>query len=105
LLLICLITRELGGKKYAIFITGLFILFSGFLIFGSIFTYDSLDFLIWVFVFYLLVRIIKEDKSIFWILMDIALGLGLFNKLTILFLGLAIFISLWRLYSPILYAI
>ena len=95
LLLACLITRELGGKKYAILLTGLFVLFSGFLIFGAIFTYDSLDFLIWVFAIYLFVRIIKENNPKLWILFGFVLGLGLFNKLTILFLGLAIFVSLW----------
>jgi hypothetical protein len=95
LLLACLITRELGGKKYAILLTGLFVLFSGFLIFGAIFTYDSLDFLIWVFAIYLLVRIIKENNPKLWILLGFVLGFGLLNKLTILFLGLAIFVSLW----------
>lgn len=95
LLLACLITRELGGKKYAILLTGLFVLFSGFLIFGAIFTYDSLDFLIWVFAIYLLVKITKENNPKLWILFGFVLGFGLLNKLTILFLGLAIFISLW----------
>lgn len=95
LLFACLITRELGGKKYAVLLTGLFFLFSGFLIFGSIFTYDSLDFFIWVAVIYLLVRILKEKNPKLWIPVGILLGFGLLNKLTILFLGLAIFISLW----------
>lgn len=95
LLLTCLITRELGGKKYAILLTGLFVLFSGFLIFGAIFTYDSLDFLLWVFAIYLLVRIFKENKPKLWIWLGIVLGLGLLNKQTILFFGLATFVSLW----------
>jgi hypothetical protein len=95
LLFACLITRELGGKKYAVLLSGLFFLFSGFLIFGSIFTYDSLDFLIWVAVIYLLVRILKGENPKLWIPIGLLLGLGILNKLTILFLGLAIFISLW----------
>jgi hypothetical protein len=95
LLFACLITKELGGKKYAVLMSGLFFLFSGFLIFGSIFTYDSLDFLIWVAVIYLLVRLLKTENPKLWIPVGILLGLGILNKLTILFLGLAIFISLW----------
>jgi len=95
LLFACSITRELGGRKYAVILTGFFFLFSGFLIFGSIFSYDSLDFLIWVAVIYLLVRIFKEGNLKLWIPVGILLGFGLLNKLTILFLGLAIFISLW----------
>ena len=95
LLLTCLITREMGGKKYAVFLTGLFMMFSGFLIFGALFTYDSPDFLIWVTAIYLLIKIIKAERPKLWILLGIVLGLGFLNKLTILFLGLAIFVSLW----------
>ena len=95
LLITCLITKELGGKKYAILLTGIFMLFSGFLIFGAIFTYDSLDILLSVFSIYLLVKLIKKDNPALWILLGITLGLGLFNKASILFLGLAIFICLW----------
>jgi 4-amino-4-deoxy-L-arabinose transferase-like glycosyltransferase len=46
LIFTCLMTKELGGKIYAVLITGVFILFSGFTPFGSVFTYDSVDFLI-----------------------------------------------------------
>lgn len=95
LYLTCLITRALGGKKYAILLTGLFVLFSGFIIFGSIFTYDSLDFLIWVSALYILVRMFKENNPKLWIPMGIIIGFGLLNKLTIVFLGLAIFVCLW----------
>jgi hypothetical protein len=95
LYLTCLITRALGGKKYAILLTGLFVLFSGFIIFGSIFTYDSLDFLIWVSALYILVRMFKENNPKLWIPMGIIMGFGLLNKLTIVFLGLAIFVCLW----------
>jgi hypothetical protein len=95
LLFACLITRELGGKKYAILLTGLFMFFSGFLIFGALFTYDSLDFLIQVCAIYILVRVIKEDSPRQWILLGLVLGLGMLNKLTILSFGLALFICLW----------
>jgi hypothetical protein len=95
LLLTCLITRELGGKKFAILLTGLFVLFSGFLIFGALFTYDSLDFLIQAFAIYLLIKVIKENNPKLWILFGFVLGLGLLNKLSILLFGLAIFASLW----------
>jgi tetratricopeptide (TPR) repeat protein len=91
----CLISKELGGKKLAIFFTGLFTLLSGFLIFGTIFTYDSLDILISVFTIYLLVRLFKNDEPKLWIFLGITLGLGLFNKLSILFLGFSIFVCLW----------
>jgi len=95
LLTTCLITREFGGKKYAIILTGTFMMFSGFIIFGTIFTYDSLDVLLSVYTIYLLVRIFKNEEAKLWILLGFTLGLGLFNKLSILFFGLAIFVCLW----------
>lgn len=91
----CLIAREFGGKRYAIILTGVFLLFSGLLPFGAIFSYDSMEFLIWVAVFYLLIRIIKYDTPKLWLAIGLLLGLGLLNKLTILFLGLTIFVTLW----------
>jgi 4-amino-4-deoxy-L-arabinose transferase-like glycosyltransferase len=94
----CLITRELGGKKYAILFTGLTVFFSGFIIFGGLFTYDSLDFLIWVSSIYILVRIITRDQQKLWLLFGLITGLGFLNKLTISFFGLAIAVAL--LLSP-----
>jgi len=95
LIFTCLMTKELGGKIYAVLITGVFILFSGFTPFGSVFTYDSIDFLIVVVTLYFLIRIIKTENEKLWFYAGIILGLGLINKLTILFYGLAIFVSLF----------
>lgn len=95
LLFTCLITKELGGGKYAVLLSGIFILFSGFTIFGSLFTYDSIDFLVIVTVLYLMVKIFKTDNQQLWLYVGLVLGLGLMNKLTILFFGAAIFVSLW----------
>lgn len=91
----CLITKELGGKKYAILLTGILFLFSGFIIHGALFTYDGLDFLIQVASIYTLIRLFKEDNPRLWILLGFLLGLGLLNKMSVLFFGLAIFVCLW----------
>ena len=48
----CLITKELGGRTYAILLTGMFLMFSSFMAFGSIFTLDSLGFLLWAILLY-----------------------------------------------------
>ncbi len=90
----CLITKELRGGKYAILLTGLFILLSGFTAFGSLFTYDSLDFLISTAVLYFLVKLVKTNNHKLWIFIGFLLGLGLLNKLTILFFGFSIVASL-----------
>ena len=95
LIISCLITKELGGKNYAVLLTGLFVLLSGFVIFGALFTYDSLDFLISAVAIYLLVKLLKYNNQKLWIIIGVVLGIGLLNKLSILFLGFAIFLSLW----------
>ena len=62
----CLMTKELGGKRYAVLITGIFFLFSGFTAFGSLFTYDSMDFLITTATIYYLAKIFKTDDQYLW---------------------------------------
>ncbi len=94
LVLACLIAKELGGKRYAVLLTGLSVFFSGYLIFGALFTYDCLDFLLQTLLLYLLVKIVKGDKQRLWILFGLVLGLGLLNKLSILIFGAALFLSL-----------
>ncbi|HTY57418.1 MAG TPA: glycosyltransferase family 39 protein, partial [Bacteroidota bacterium] len=91
----CLIAKEFGGKRYAIGLTGLFLIFSGLSIFGSLYTYDDPSFIIWAAVLYLIVRMLNGADGRLWLLAGVLLGLGVLTKLTILFLGLAIFLSLW----------
>ena len=74
LLFTCLITKELGGKKYAVLMSGVFILFSGFTVFGSIYTYDSIDFLLNVAVLYLIVQIFNTNNQRLWIYVGLLWG-------------------------------
>jgi hypothetical protein len=90
-----LIAREFGGRRYAMILTGTFLIFSGLMIFGSIYTYDGVSFVLWAAVLYLILRMINGADQRWWLLAGLLLGLGMLTKLTILFLGLAIFLSLW----------
>jgi len=91
----CLITKELGGKKYAVLLTATTVFFSGFLIFGSFMSYDSIDFLLWTASIYTLVLILKYNRIKLWLLYGFLIGLGLLNKLTIVFMGASVFVALW----------
>jgi hypothetical protein len=91
----CLIAKELGGRRYAMILTGTFLIFSGIMIFGSLYTYDDVTFVIWAAVLYLIVRMLNNASQRLWLPVGLLLGLGMLTKLTILFLGLAIFVSLW----------
>ena len=89
----CLIAKELGGKKFAILLSGLSIILSGFLIFGAFFSYDSFDFLAVVISLYFLVKLFKENNPKYFLPVGIAIGFALLNKLTILFFCASIFAS------------
>jgi 4-amino-4-deoxy-L-arabinose transferase-like glycosyltransferase len=91
----CLIAKELGGKRYALFLTGLVLMLSGIVIFGSLYTYDDVTFVLWAAVLYLIIRMLNNASQRLWLPVGLLLGLGMLTKLTILFLGLAIFVSLW----------
>ena len=93
----CLIARELGGRRYAMALTGTFLIFSGMVIFGSLYTYDDVSFVLWAAVLYLIARMLKGADQRWWLLAGLLLGLGMLTKLTILFLGLAIFLTLWMI--------
>ncbi|MBI1937020.1 MAG: glycosyltransferase family 39 protein [Ignavibacteriales bacterium] len=90
-----LIARELGGGKYAQFLSALAVVFSGVLLGGSsYYSMNAFDFLFASLMFYYLIRLIKTDNPKLWILIGLIFGIGLLNKLTFLFLGFGLFIGL-----------
>ena len=91
----CLIAKEFGGKRYAIVLTGVFLVFSGLVIFGSLYSYDDPSFVVWSGALYVIVRLLKGSDQRLWVVAGILLGIGMLTKLTVLFLGLAVFLSLW----------
>jgi len=93
----CLIAKELGGRRYAMILTGTFLLCCGIVIFGSLYTYDDVSFVLWASVLYLIIRMLNGTDQRLWLLAGFLLGLGMLTKLTILFLGLGIFLSLWMI--------
>lgn len=95
ILLTCLITREMGGGRYAVLMTGIFTALSGAVIFGSLYTYDCVSFVLWSGTFYLIARMINGASQRLWLAAGLLMGMGFLTKLTILFLGTTLFISLW----------
>ncbi len=90
-----LIAMELGGKRYAMILTGVFLLWSGLVFFGSLYTYDDPSFVVWAVVLYLLLKMLKGSDQRLWLVAGLMMGIGMLTKLTILFLGFTIFVSLW----------
>lgn len=90
-----IITRELGGKKLAILISGIAVMFSLIhLAMFTIFSMNAFDILFWIIAVYLVILIVKEPKPKLWLILGVMIGLGLMNKITFLWFGLGLFIGL-----------
>jgi hypothetical protein len=90
-----IIARELGGGRFAQGLAALATLIAPtLLVFGTWLSMDAFDQLWWVLATYLLVRIFKHDQPRLWLVFGLVAGFGLLTKLTMLYLGLAVFFAL-----------
>jgi hypothetical protein len=89
-----LITRRIGGGTVAVFIACLFSFSPGNIVMASFYSMNALEILSWTMTAYVLVRIIQDGKKRDWIYLGLVLGLGLLNKIGVLFLGAGIFAGL-----------
>lgn len=94
-----LIARELGGGRFAMLLAAI----ASFAHMGNFFLYsfysmNFLDQLFWLALIYIFIKIIKSDDPAlhkkYWLLFGIIAGLGLQNKISVLFIGFAIFAGL-----------
>ncbi|MFH1197711.1 MAG: glycosyltransferase family 39 protein [bacterium] len=90
-----LITREFGGGKFAQFLTGLTVIFSGVVLGNSgYFSMNVFDILFSSIMFYYLIKLLKTGNKKLWITIGIICGVGLMNKLSFLFLGFGLVVGL-----------
>ncbi len=90
-----LMARELGGGRYAQGIAALATLVApSILAMGTWLSMDAFDQLFWVSAAYVLILILKRDQPCLWLLFGFLVGFGLFVKVTMLFFGFAVFVSL-----------
>ncbi len=89
-----LITRELGGGIYAQVFACLSITLSLLMLRGfSMLQPVPFDILFWTLILYWLLRYINTEKPIFLILMGVGMGLGIMNKYIVLFLVAGIIVA------------
>ncbi len=87
LILSGLAARELGGRRLAMFVAGLAVSISGPALFnGSFLSYETFDYLSWVVVAYLVIRLLKSDDPRWWVAIGAAIGVGMMTKYTMGFL-------------------
>lgn len=92
MLLTALITAEMGGKKFAQILAALCVMFApGFLGINGFYSLNSFDLIFWALLFFVLVRIINTGNSKLWLWFGFIAGLGLMNKLSVMFLLAGIF--------------
>ncbi|MEO7988071.1 MAG: glycosyltransferase family 39 protein [Chryseolinea sp.] len=90
-----MMVKEMGGRVFAIFIASLAIALSPIHLGGGlIFSMNSIDIFIWALSVYLILRIINTRDQSYWIWLGIVLGIGLLNKISVLFLGAGIFVGI-----------
>lgn len=87
-----LIAREIGGKKYAVLLASLaaFAPIGNFFFF-NIYSMNFLDVLFWQGCIFIVIRIIKTNNPKYWLVFGLIAGLGLQNKISVLFLCLGVF--------------
>jgi hypothetical protein len=85
------IVRTLGGGRFATMTAALCVLVAP--VYLAIFGYysmNSFDATLWTLALYLFVRILELDEAQLWPWLGLVLGLGLLNKLSVLWLGLGL---------------
>ena len=90
-----LIARELGGGRYAQWLTGLMVLMCpGFLIVDNLLSMNAFEPLFWMGCGWVMARFLRTGDSRLWIWFGVLAGLGLENKHSMAFFGVAVVVAL-----------
>jgi 4-amino-4-deoxy-L-arabinose transferase-like glycosyltransferase len=90
-----MIVKELGGKRFAMLFAALCVLLAPLhLGINSIFSMNSFDILIWTAATYILVKLVNRRDPRMWLWLGVILGLGLQNKISVLWLGFGLTVGL-----------
>ena len=90
-----LIARKLGGGMLAILLTGLGMIVAPIhLAMNTVYSMNAFDILLWTVATYLLISIIENSRPVLWVTLGIVLGLGLLNKISMVWFGVGFFVAL-----------
>ncbi len=90
-----LMARELGGGRFSQILSASASIVSLILLaFGAVYSMNCFDILLWTLAAYSLIRLIKTGNPKCWLWLGLILGLGLLNKVGVLWLGFGIFAGL-----------
>jgi len=90
-----MITRELGGKRFAVVLSALaYVIVPVYLSNGSLFTTNFLEPLLWMGCAYFAILAIKRNAPRYWLWFGVVAGVGLEEKYSIAVFGMAIVVGL-----------
>lgn len=89
------IAKELGGGVFAQSVAAICVIIAPInLSLNTYYSMNSFDLFFWAFSFYLLILIIKNQNKNLWYILGIIIGLGLMNKISMLWFGGGLFVGL-----------
>ena len=93
-LLTGLMVRELGGRRPAQILAALAVATSPIsIIQGGLFQYETFDYLIWVLLAYMVVRLLTTEDPRWWLGIGATIGLGMMTKYTIAFFAAGLIVG------------
>jgi Dolichyl-phosphate-mannose-protein mannosyltransferase len=85
------LTREFGGGRFACLVAGLsMMVMPGYVGLFSIFSMNAFDILCWAACLLVVARLLRTGDQRLWLLFGLLAGVGLENKISVLFLGLSV---------------
>lgn len=94
-LLTALIAQFLGGKSSAQALAMVSVMVAPlYLVIDTFYSMNSFDIFFWTLAAYLMVRILEGHEARWWPLLGLVLGLGLMNKISVLWLGFGLAVGL-----------
>jgi hypothetical protein len=95
LVVIMLLARELGGGRWAMALAGAAGLVSHIVLaFDTIYSMNAYDLVIWATAGLLLARLVNHERPRDWLLLGLLLGVGLENKVGVLWLAAGLFVAI-----------
>src|SRR5664280_798968 len=86
MLLTGLMIRDLGGQRWAQVLGAVAVATSPLsIVQGGLFQYETLDYLCWVLLAFMVIRLLKTENPRWWLGIGAAIGLGMMTKYTIAF--------------------
>ena len=86
MLLAGLMVRDLGGSRWAQILAAVAVATTpNSIIQGGLFQYETFDYLCWVLLAFLVIRLLKSENPRWWLAIGAAIGLGMMTKYTIAF--------------------